>query len=162
LEHAQAQFIRPLPTERPEVADSCYISRSTTCFFTTGHSPRITRVGRYHDPFELLTGLASDKTSGRHAEQFRPPPPFVALLGGPYGTGKTELGCRLQGHLGPRQPQLLAVSLSLCRPHRQALDRVPASGAFAAFLFGHLRRPAANEVLPAEVRRGIRTGEIIL
>ncbi|MBA4066214.1 MAG: hypothetical protein C0501_21365 [Isosphaera sp.] len=107
---------------------------------------RFNRAAKQLDPFILLTALQSEFTANHYEEQIRFRTPFIALLIGSFGTGKSEFVLRICDFLRKfpagetSRPTPVPINLALCRSAAKRLSenekRTPAG--FAQLVLGPL------------------------
>jgi hypothetical protein len=152
-----------------------YIKRDTTHLCIDPWPGKTTEYERFKlskmservDPLFLLTcpeGPSTDELlSGRKGLL----PPYVALLVGQYGTGKSEFAHQLAEVLeqasGPTSFRPLPVSLARCRQYKHLLRSEPKAEDFAALLLGGPHNSGDGPLaLAAEIRDHVRRGSLLL
>jgi hypothetical protein len=144
-----------------------YLFRRTRVDVNDGRtsSPHLERLSDQLDPLEMLTGWRSAGVTNRYHNQHHAVPPFVTLLVGQYGTGKTALVsqlCELLRRRPASSPRPLPISLGSCRALRAELSRRPGADAFMRLLLEGSQGDGVDDATVGEVLAAVRAGRVFL
>ncbi|MGA8808961.1 MAG: hypothetical protein WB973_13875 [Thermoanaerobaculia bacterium] len=124
--------------------------------------PEEQQTAKYTNPVHFLTGIKTgdmQDVGHRLAE-----PPFVTLVVGQYGLGKTELMFRLGHHMEISFTKVLAINLGMCRNRASKLDSDSSPEVIVDVLFGRILDLAGidRSYVMEELQPQIRRGNVIL
>lgn len=130
--------------------------------FSPGAESESGQSARLVNPLLFFSRLRKERTPTPY--QSYAEAPWLSLIIGEYGWGKTELVFQLCDHMEESWETPLPVNLTLCRGEVSVLDGTPGVEEMARLLFGHIAKKAgvALDIVIDQIVPDIRNGSIVL